>query len=215
MLDREKQAVIETAKELERLGLVRLGGGSVSVRADTGELIMTPACRSFNSLRTDGLLVMDSAGGTAGGVQPPDCAGALRYIYAHMPEVNAVIYTHQPYATAVGLAGEEFPACCTTQCNVCLGSVSVAPCPTADGEDMGVQAVRYIGERRAVIIRQRGVIAVGPGLHEALAACVYMEDAAKCYLSARSAASGKAALMTPEQEAEAVETFKDYGQKRT
>ena len=40
-----------------------------------------------------------------------------------------------------------------------------------------------------------------------------MEDAAKCYLAARAASpSGEVALMTREQETEAVNTHKTYGQ---
>ena len=41
-----------------------------------------------------------------------------------------------------------------------------------------------------------------------------MEDAAKCYLAARAASpTGEVALMSPEQEAEAVNTHKTYGQR--
>ena len=48
---------------------------------------------------------------------------------------------------------------------------------------------------------------------DAEAAAIYMEDAAKCYLAARAASpSGEVALMTREQETEAVNTHKTYGQ---
>ena len=80
---------------------------------------------------------------------------------------------------------------------------------------MGEAVVQYIGNKRAVILANHGVMAAGPTLHDALAACVYLEDAAKCYLAALAASrDGKLRLMTPEQEAEAVETHKTYGQPK-
>ena len=66
---------------------------------------------------------------------------ALKYIYDHRPDINAIIHTHQPYATAVGLVTDEMPACCTTLCNVCLGSVPVAPYSAAASEEMGISTV--------------------------------------------------------------------------
>lgn len=212
MYENDKWELIEAAWELNRIGLVRLNDGCVSVRKESC-ILVTPGNICFDQMEAEDVLVLDVGG------QVVEGAGsiykdwdALRYIYSNMPEVGAVIHTHQPCATAVGLTGDSFPACCTTLCNVCLGSVQVAP---NNGEDMGALALKYLGDRRAVILREHGVITVGPGLHEALAASVYMEDAAKCYLAARGAAHGsEVALMTPEQEAEAVETFRDYGQKR-
>jgi L-ribulose-5-phosphate 4-epimerase len=77
---------------------------------------------------------------------------------------------------------------------------------------MGVETVAHIGGKRAVILKHHGVVTVGGTLKEALYAAIYMEEAAKSYLAAKAA--GEVALMTPEQTAEAVETFRDYGQKK-
>jgi L-ribulose-5-phosphate 4-epimerase len=76
---------------------------------------------------------------------------------------------------------------------------------------MGVQAVKYLGGKRAVILKHHGVIAVGGNLKEALYAAIYMEEAAKAYLAAKAA--GNVAIMTDEQTADAVEIHKTYGQQ--
>ena len=107
------------------------------------------------------------------------------YIFEKMPWVNCVIHTHQPYATAVGLVDDEFPACLTTMLDATRGPVKVAPYfPTAD-KDMGKLTVQYAGNSRAVILKHHGVMTFGKSLHEALMAAVYMEEAAKTYMAAR------------------------------
>ncbi len=214
MYESDKLEIIAVANEIKRIGLVQLTGGNVSVRKENGDIVVTPSGMPYESMTPDQVLVLNKDGEVIEGTLRPSVDTlALKYIYDHRADINAIIHTHQPYATAVGLVDDVMPACCTTLCNVCLGSVPVAPYSPAASEDMGIQTVKYIGDRRAVILKHHGVIAVGPTLHDAEASCVYMEDAAKCYLAAKAAApDGKIALMTPEQEAEAVNTHKTYGQ---
>lgn len=211
----EKLEIIAVANEIKRIGLVQLTGGNVSIRKENGDIIVTPSGMPYETMTPDQVLVLNKDGEIIeGNLRPSVDTVALKYIYDHRPDINAIIHTHQPYATAVGLVSDIMPAYCTTLCNVCLGSVPVAPYSAAASEEMGIQTVNYIGDRRAVILKHHGVIAVGPTLHDAEAACVYMEDAAKCYLAAKAAApDGVIALMTPEQETEAVNTHKTYGQK--
>ena len=129
-----------------------------------------------------------------------------------MPEVNAVIHTHQVYASAVGLVQDELPAAVTTLPNACLGPVTVAPFSSAASLEMGINAVKYINNKRAVILKNHGVIAVGGTLKEALYSAIYLEDAAKTYIMAK--AIGVPAILTEEQVEEAVGKFKPgaYGQ---
>ena len=214
MYESDKLEIIAVANEIKRVGLVQLTGGTVSVRKETGDIVVTPSGMPYETMTPDQVLVLNKDGQIIEGTLRPSVdTVALKYIYDHRPDINAIIHTHQPYATAVGLVTDEMPACCTTLCNVCLGSVPVAPYSAAASEEMGISTVKYIGDKRAVILKHHGVIAVGPTLHDAEAAAIYMEDAAKCYLAARAASpSGEVALMTREQETEAVNTHKTYGQ---
>lgn len=214
MYERDKLDIIAVGNEIKRVGLVQLTGGNVSVRKKNGDIIVTPSGMPYETMTPDQVLVLNKDGQVIEGTLRPSVdTVALKYIYDHCPNINAIIHTHQPYATAVGLIDDVMPACCTTLCNVCLGSVPVAPYSAAASEDMGVQAAAYLGDKRAVILKHHGVLAVGPTLHDAECSAIYLEDAAKCYLAAKAASpSGEVALMTPEQEAEAVSTHKTYGQ---
>jgi len=213
MYVQDKEAVIKAALEIKHYGLIQLSGGNVSVRKENGDIIVTPSGMSYETMTTDQVLVLDKKGDIIeGNLRPSVDTVALLYIYDHCPYVNAIIHTHQPYATAVGLIGDEFPACSTTLCNVALGSVNVAPYSNPASLNMGIQTVEYLDGKRAVILKHHGVVTVGETLKDALYAAIYMEDSAKCYLAAKAA--GDVAIMTPGEVRQAVEVFKDYGQKK-
>ncbi len=208
--EKERQEIINVGIALDRYRLISLSGGNVSMRID-GRILVTPSGMSYETLVPSDVVVMDPQGKVIEGERRPSVdTVALLHIFNSMPGVNAVIHTHQPYATAVGLVMDELPAFCTTLVNATLGAVTVAPYSSAASLDMGVKAVQYIGDKRAVILRNHGVVTVGPTLKDALYAAVYLEDASRSYCAAR--AMGTPRSLTPEQVAEAVESFRHYGQ---
>jgi L-ribulose-5-phosphate 4-epimerase len=206
----ERQQIIDAGMALDRYRLISLSGGNVSMRIGA-HFLVTPSGMSYDTLVPEDIVVMDSTGKVIeGGRRPSVDTVALLHIFKNMPDANAIIHTHQPYATAVGLVMDELPAFCTTLVNATLGAVTVAPYSSAASLDMGVRTVQYIGAKRAVILRNHGVVTVGPTLKDALYAAVYLEDASRSWCVAR--AMGTPRLLTPEQVAEAVEVFKHYGQ---
>lgn len=212
MFEKEKQEIINVALEIKANRLVELSGGNVSLRKDNGDIIITPSGMYYETMLPDDLIVMDKNGHIVEGHRRPSVdTEAILYIYKNMPNVNAIIHTHQPYATAVGLIGDKLPVVVTTLSNVTLGEVSVAPFSSPATIEMGIQTVKYANGKRAVILKHHGVVTLGATLKEALYAAVYMETAAKTYLIAKAA--GVPAIMTDEQNEMAVEIFKDYGQK--
>lgn len=213
MFENVKREIINTALEIKNANLIKLAGGNVSVRLESGEIIVTPSGMSYEGMKEDDLIVMDIDGNRIEGElkQSVDTV-ALLHIYKHLPDVNAIIHTHQPYATAVGLIMDTLPVSTSTLANVTLGEVSVAPYSSPGSLEMGLQTVDYINGKRAVILKHHGVVTVGSKLKEALYAAIYMEDAAKTHLAAMAA--GTPAVMTPEQTQQAVEVFKLCGQSK-
>ena len=212
MHENERQQVIETGLALEHYRLISLSGGNVSLRIGP-HLLVTPSGMAYETLGPEDVVVMDGEGKVLEGKRRPSVdTAALLYIFRHLPAVNAIIHTHQPYATAIGLVLDELPAFCTTLVNATLGAVKVAPYSSAASLDMGLRTVENIGDRRAVILRNHGVITVGASLKEALYAAVYLEDAARSFIAAR--ALGVPRVLDEGQVAEAVEVFAHYGQEK-
>jgi len=213
MYENEKKELIKAGVKLDRYGLIALGGGNVSMRMPGGEILMSPSGMIYEELVADDVVVMDIDGNIIEGARRPSSdVEALLYILREMPEVNAVIHTHQPYATGIGLVTDEFTCNLTTLANAARGSVSVAPYSAPNSLLMGQNTVNYLNGKLAVILKHHGVVSVGDSLKQALYACVYLEEAAKAYVAARSV-SDNIAMMTEEQIHETVEVFKNYGQK--
>lgn len=212
MYENEKREIINAALSLKEYNLIALSGGNVSIRKENGHILVTPSGMTYEGMVEDDILVMDIESNIFEGTRRPSVDTiALLYIYKNMPLVNAIIHTHQVYATAVGLVEDELPAAVTTLPNATLGPVKVAPYSSAASLEMGILTVEHIGDKRAVILKNHGVITVGETLKHALYAAVYLEDAAKTYIMAKSI--GVPAILNEEQIKTAVKVFNNYGQK--
>ena len=212
MFENEKQQILDAAKKLDRYGLVALSGGNVSWRMDTGEVVITASGMIYDEMVPSDMLVIDLDGRIVEGTRKASVdTEALLYIYKEMPRVNAIIHTHQPYATGLGLVMDEIPCNLSTLANATEGPVAVASYGDPGSLSMGEKAVEYIGERLAVVLRHHGVIAVGRDLRQALFSCVYLEEAAKTVSVALSTGRDMA-TMTQAQIDEAVAVFHRYGQ---
>ena len=150
-----------------------------------------------------------------GTLKPSSDTPAILHIFRERPDINAVIHTHQPYATAVSLIPglTEFRVCITALANAAGGNVPITPYSAAGSIDMGIDTVKYVGNGHAVILSQHGVMTVGKDLNQALYAAVYLEEAAKCYLAARAACvNGEIKQMSDAQIQQMVDVFQYYGQ---
>lgn len=212
MYEKEKQQVLDTALKLDRYGLVALSGGNVSARMEDGLVLVTPSGMIYDDMVADDVLVVDMDGNVVEGERKPSVdTEALLYILRKMPKVNAVIHTHQPYATGLGLVMDEIPCNLSTMANAVEGPCRVADYGDPGSLSMGVQAVEAIGDRLAVVLKHHGVIAVGRDMRQALFSCVYLEEAAKTVSVALSTGLPMAE-MTDAEVAEAVAVFHRYGQ---
>jgi L-ribulose-5-phosphate 4-epimerase len=208
MYRQEKEEILGTARKLQSEGIIKLSAGNLSVRR--GEhVIVTPSGMDYEGLDSSDMVVVDLKGNVVEGERKPslDTVGLL-YIYNHISRIQALIHTHQVYATAVSLIADRIPAMLTPQVNTLKGDVPVTRFAPAGKVETGIVTVESIGDRNAVILRQHGVMAAGKDLKEALYAVVYLEEAAQAYLMAR--AIGTPATLDDEQIREAINIFVGY-----
>ncbi len=212
MFEKEKRQVLDTALEIRRCGLVSLSGGNVSLRVGEDRYLVTPSGMRYEYMVPEDVCLIDGSCRRVEGIRKPSSdAAALVYMFEHMPDINAVIHTHQPWATAAGFAAEELPDFLVTIMDACKDPVKVAPFTPSSAVGMGMLAVEYAGASLAVILKHHGVVTYGKDLEEALYAAVYLEEAAKTYVLARSMGVGIPAL-DPELIAREKAGWETYGQ---
>ena len=214
----ERRAIIDCAIEMRGYGLIKGSGGNVSMRlpgtCPNGDdaFLVTPTAMSYDTMLPSDVVLVDGCGCTMDGKRRPTSdMAAILYIFRNMPQVNVVIHTHQPYATALGLVADELPADFTTVIDELHAAVPVAPFTRSSDEGMGVLTVEHVGNALAVILRHHGVIALGKSIEQALTAAIYLEESCQAYLAAL-ATGLPIAHLTPEQIADESEERGYYGQ---
>ncbi|MBQ4425536.1 MAG: class II aldolase/adducin family protein [Lachnospiraceae bacterium] len=210
MFEKEKKEVLDCALEIKRNRLVSLSGGNVSMRVGEDRFLVTPSGMIYEEMVPDDVCLIDAQCRPVEGVRKPSSdSAALVYMFQHMPQAQAIIHTHQPWATAAGFAADEIPDFLVTVMDACRNPVKVAPFTPSSAIGMGELAVEYAGDSLAVILKHHGVLTWGKDIKEALYAAVYLEEAAKTFVLAKAMGAEIPALDPAliEQEKKGWETY--------
>ncbi len=168
-------------KQLRLHGLVTWTAGNVSARdPESGYVVVKPSGVSFEDLTPEDMVVTDlSCSVIEGELRPSVDTPTHLVIYRKMPEVNAVVHTHSPYATSFAAIGMPIPAVLTAICDEFGGPIPCGPYCQIGEEQIGEAVVGNIGASPAIILQNHGVFTIGADPVAALKAAVMVEDVAK------------------------------------
>jgi len=181
VLQELKERVHRLHLELPKYRLVAWTGGNVSARdPESGLVVIKPSGVLYEELRPEDHVVLNLDGDTVeGSLKPSSDTASHLYIYRHRPDVNGVVHTHSPYATAFAAVGRSIPVYLTAIADEFGGPVPCAGFALIGGEEIGEQVVSHIGSSPAVLLRQHGVFTVGGSVEAAVKAAVMVEDVAR------------------------------------
>ena len=203
-----RQDLIDTARKMEQYNLIRMSGGNVALRVED-MILVTPTAMAYDMMIPEDIVVVDCEGRVIEGKRKPTSdLKAILYILNHMPEVNAVIHTHQPKAVALSLITDKLPLISTTMVDEVKDEVNVAPFTISSDEGMGIQTVEYATRALCVILKNHGIMAFGKDLEQALSAAIYLEESCEVYMSAL--ATGKDITVLTKEQAEAEDAPRGY-----
>ena len=203
-----RQDLIDTARKMEQYNLIRMSGGNVALRV-VDMILVTPTAMAYDTMIPEDIIVVDCEGRVIEGKRKPTSdLKAILYILNHMPEVNAVIHTHQPKAVALSLITDKLPLISTTMVDEVKDEVNVAPFTISSDEGMGIQTVEYATRALCVILKNHGIMAFGKDLEQALSAAIYLEESCEVYMSAL--ATGKDITVLTKEQAEAEDAPRGY-----
>ncbi len=207
-----RQHIIAVTHALDAAGLVPNKSGNVSCRSTRGFLV-TPAGVRYAELQP-GLIVELPPDGSPdpAGPRPSSEWRMHAAVYAARPDAAAIVHTHSPRATALACAGRGIPPF-HYMIALAGGDIRCTSYATFGTAELADTAVRGLEGRRAALLGNHGVIAIGGSLDEAQAVAVEVENLAGEYLAMLSA--GLAPRLLDEEElARVIEKFADYGRLR-
>jgi L-fuculose-phosphate aldolase len=172
-----KAQIINCMKSLHQRGLMTGIGGNASARhMNSEEVWITPSGLYKPELRPSDLVKMDLEGKTLEGILKPSMEWYFHTaIYRRRTDVNAVLHTHSPYTTGLALASVKIRPI-TLEAATMLADVPILPFAYPGTEDLGKQVGEAILGRRAVVLQNHGVVAVGFDLIEALSTVEILEE---------------------------------------
>lgn len=103
-----KQLVVRAGRDLVESGLIARTWGNVSCRVDDMSFVVTPSGRSYDTLQPEEVVLCRVADASyEGDIKPSSEKGIHALIYRTYPEINFVIHTHQPKASALSASDKK------------------------------------------------------------------------------------------------------------
>jgi L-fuculose-phosphate aldolase len=200
--------VIEAARRMNASGINQGRSGNVSVRVEGGFLV-TPTGLAYEALNPPDLVFVRRDGEREGTYKPSSEWRLHRDIYEKRPEVGAVVHTHSPYATSIACLRKPIPAFHYEVAFFGGGDIRCADYATFGTQELSDHALVALEGRRACLLANHGVAALGANVEEAFSAAEKLEALARMYWQALQA--GEPVLLGEAEMAEVLEKFKTYG----
>ncbi|GIX08302.1 MAG: fuculose phosphate aldolase [Elioraea sp.] len=206
-----RRAVIAACRALSRRGLIPGRSGNVSVRVPEGFLI-TGSGIAYEAMRPEHVVAMDLDGGYRGAVLPSSEWRMHLDLMRTRPEVQAVVHTHSPHATALSCLRIDIPAFHYMVAVAGGPDIRCAAYATFGTAALSRAMLAAMEGRSACLLANHGVVAVGASLAEAVERAAEVETLARQYWIARTL--GQPVVLDAAEMAVVLARFRSYGQRR-
>lgn len=205
-----RQRLIAAYKKLIEFGLNRGTSGNCSVRSGrANKFLITPSGIPLERM-TPASIVEMGFDGSIQGIAKPSSEWRFHFdILNQRPDIQAVVHTHSIAATALACLRQEIPAFHYMVAVAGGDSVRCAPYELFGTQALSDGVLSALHDRKACLMANHGVIALGRDLHEAVQIAHEVEILAEQYLQASSV--GEPHLLTTAEMNKVLESFKNYG----
>jgi L-fuculose-phosphate aldolase len=202
--------LLTTSRSLVELGLNRGASGNASVR-DGGGLLITPSAMLVSEMTPDSMVRMDLAGNILQGGKPSSEWRFHRDIFVARAGINAVIHVHSTFATTIACLRRDVPAVHYMIALAGGDSIRCTPYSVFGEQELSDHALEALQGRKACLLGNHGMIALGKDLDDALAVAVEVEFLCEIYW--RTLQIGEPHILTSQQMHDVKQKFVEYKQR--
>ncbi len=206
-----RRSIVLGCRELAGRGLTPGTSGNISTRRDTGGFFVSPTGMSYQGLEVADVPLVTFDGHWYGRRRPSSEWRFHRDLLASRREIDSIVHTHSPQATALACTGRAIPAFHYMVAVAGGADIRCAPYHTFGSQALSDAALAALEGRRACLLAHHGVIALGADVGAALALAAEVEDLALKYCAAL--ALGDVELLSAEEMGRVVEKFRTYGRQ--
>ena len=154
-----KEEIVRAGRKLWERQYVDGNGGNISVRLSPHYVLCTPTLCSKADLQVEDLSLVDLDNYQICGDRPQTSELLLHLeIYKAVPEANAVIHCHPPYATAHAIAGVIPQGNLLPEQEVFVGPVALAPYETPGTHAFAQTVLPYIKNHNTILLANHGIV---------------------------------------------------------
>ncbi|WP_047542133.1 class II aldolase/adducin family protein [Methylotenera versatilis] len=203
------EQLLAISQKLAQLGLNKGTSGNASVRCGGGFLI-TPSGMIVDEMTPDSLVQMQFDGTFEQNKKPSSEWRFHRDILASRPDISAVIHTHSMFATTLACLHKDIPAFHYMIAVADGDTIRCAPYALFGSQQLSDNALTALIDRKACLLANHGMIALGYDLDDALAVAIEVENLCEQYWRILQVNSNPPLLSEAEMR-EVFQQFKGYG----
>jgi L-ribulose-5-phosphate 4-epimerase len=179
--------IVQTCQELLQKGYLMATGGNVSVRLPAkNTFAITPSNFDYQKMTAQDVCVLDlQLNQLEGQLMPSVESGMHAAIYRARADVQAVIHTHQVYASALTLIKAPIPALFDEQARYLGRQVNIIPyAPSGTGFLKSMIARHVRDHNNAYMLQNHGALVFGHDMERAIHNVEILEKCSLAYLLA-------------------------------
>jgi L-fuculose-phosphate aldolase len=211
LLQTERQEIVHFGRKLLAAQLTTGSGGNLSIiDRQLGLVAIKPSGVDYLEMQAGDVVVVDLAGKIVEGRLKPSSELSLHLeLLQARPDIQAVVHTHQVYATTFACLGQEIPAV-----HYLVGyagdKVPLAKYATYGTPELARNIAQAIGQYNACLMANHGIVTVGKSLEAAFNVAEEIELVARLYY--QGLCIGKPQILSQDEMAVVVKKFATYGQ---
>ncbi len=185
--DDYKQLIVLTAQKLVEKGYLMATGGNISLRIrGEGAFAITPSNFDYMKMTPEDVCILDLDLRPLEGQRQPSVEAAMHgAVYQARGDVNAIVHTHQVYASALTLIKAPIPALFDEQARFLGRSVEIIPyAPSGTGFLKNVVAKHVKNNNNAFMMQNHGALVLGHDMERAVHNVEILEKCSLAYLLA-------------------------------
>jgi len=214
LLQQEREEIVFFGRKLLASKLTTGSGGNLSIfDRKLGYIAIKPTGVDYHEMKPEDVVVINPAGEIVDGCLKPSSEVSLHLgLLKARPDMNAVIHTHQVYATTLACLNWEIPAV-----HYLVGfsgnKVPLAPYATYGTPELAHNIVQAISHYNACLMANHGIVTIGANLLEAFNVAEELELVARLYYQTKCIGTPK--ILSDQEMEVVIKKFSNYGQPQS
>jgi L-fuculose-phosphate aldolase len=199
--------LLVASRRMVELGLNRGTAGNASVRCGN-DILITPSALPVAEMSEQDMVLLDADGKVLRGRKPSSEWRFHCDIFRARDDVGAVLHMHSTFATTIACMGQDVPA---VHYHIAIAggdSIRCTPYTIFGEQNLSDLALEALRDRKACLLGNHGMIALGKDLNDALSVAQEVEYLCEIYW--RTLQAGEPQILTAQQMHEVKQKFVEY-----